>query len=43
MPINFSDFWMVKKHSGNGVNKIYQVVKKDTGEEFIIKVIKLDD
>jgi hypothetical protein len=43
MTINFSDFKLIKKHHGNGVNKIYQVIKKDNNEEYIIKVIKLED
>lgn len=43
MTITLSDYEILKKCQGNGVNKIFVVRHKKTKNYFIIKIIKLED
>lgn len=43
MGIELKDFQIVKKCSGNGVNKIYIVKHRKTKEYYVIKIIALEE
>lgn len=43
MAIVFSNYQIIKKCNGNGVNKIYIVREKKSKEFYVIKIIELED